>query len=61
MPVYFFQISNGNYAGIAENGVELADRAAAWDEMTEITPALTRRRGLPSAFHRLTSCTLQRA
>jgi len=35
MPVCFFQIRNGNYAGIAD-GIELADRTAACDEMTKV-------------------------
>jgi hypothetical protein len=35
MPVYYFRISNGPYSG-SSNRVELADEAAAWDEMTKV-------------------------
>jgi hypothetical protein len=36
MPIYYFKISDGNYAGMADNGIELFDRTAAWDEMTKV-------------------------
>jgi hypothetical protein len=32
----YFKISNGNYAGMEDYGIELFDRAAAWDEMTKV-------------------------
>jgi hypothetical protein len=35
MPVYYFRISMGPYSGAAER-VELADHAAAWDEMSRV-------------------------
>jgi hypothetical protein len=35
MPVYYFRISKGPYSGASER-VELADHAAAWDEMTKV-------------------------
>ena len=34
MPRYFFRIRNGRYSGASEKGIELADRNAAWQEMT---------------------------
>jgi hypothetical protein len=34
MPRYFFRIRNGRYSGASERGVELADDAAAWQELT---------------------------
>ena len=34
MPRYFFRIRNGRYSGASEKGIELADRNAAWEEMT---------------------------
>ena len=34
MPRYFFRIRNGRYSGASEQGVELADRNAAWQELT---------------------------
>ncbi len=34
MPRYFFRIRNGRYSGASEHGVELADHAAAWQELT---------------------------
>ena len=34
MPRYFFRIRNGRYSGASEHGVELADRNAAWQELT---------------------------
>jgi hypothetical protein len=35
MAGYFFRISNGPYSG-ASDRIELADHAAAWDEMTRV-------------------------
>lgn len=35
MPIYYFRISNGPYSG-ASDRIELADPAAAWDEMTKV-------------------------
>lgn len=34
MPLYFFRIRNGRYSGASEQGIELADRDAAWQELT---------------------------
>jgi hypothetical protein len=34
MPRYFFRIRNGRYSGASEKSIELADRNAAWQEMT---------------------------
>jgi hypothetical protein len=34
MPLYFFRIRNGRYSGASEQGIELADRDAAWRELT---------------------------
>jgi hypothetical protein len=36
MPLYFFRIQNGQYAGESDQGTELADRAAAWKELTSV-------------------------
>lgn len=36
MPLYFFRIRNGRYSGASEQGIELADRDAAWRELTGI-------------------------
>jgi len=34
MPLYFFRIRNGRYSGASEQGIELADHNAAWQELT---------------------------
>jgi hypothetical protein len=34
MPRYFFRIRNGRYSGSSEKSIELADRNAAWQELT---------------------------
>jgi Domain of unknown function (DUF6894) len=34
MPLYFFRIRNGRYSGASEQGIELADHDAAWQELT---------------------------
>jgi hypothetical protein len=34
MPRYFFRIRNGRYSGASEKSIELADRNAAWQELT---------------------------
>ena len=34
MPLYFFRIRNGRYSGASEQGIELADANAAWQELT---------------------------
>jgi hypothetical protein len=34
MPLYFFRIRNGRYSGASEQGIELADNNAAWEELT---------------------------
>ena len=36
MPLYFFRISNGRYAGASDQGSEFANREAAWAEMTKV-------------------------
>ena len=36
MPLYFFRISNGRYAGASEQGSEFESREAAWAEMTKM-------------------------
>ena len=36
MPLYFFRIRNGRYAGASELGTELPDRDAAWEELTSV-------------------------
>jgi hypothetical protein len=36
MPVYFFRIRNGRYSGASDHGTDLADRAAAWQELTRV-------------------------
>jgi hypothetical protein len=36
MPLYFFRISNGRYAGASDQGSEFESREAAWAEMTKV-------------------------
>ena len=36
MPLYFFRISTGRYAGASDQGSEFASREAAWTEMTKV-------------------------
>jgi len=36
MPLYFFRISHGRYAGASDQGTEFARREAAWVEMTKV-------------------------
>jgi len=36
MPLYFFRIENGLYSGTSDHGAELADRNAAWTELTSV-------------------------
>jgi hypothetical protein len=36
MPLYFFSIRNGHYSGVSDQGTELADRDAAWKELTSV-------------------------
>jgi len=36
VPVYFLQIGQGRYSGVADSGIEVADRDAAWMEMTKV-------------------------
>jgi hypothetical protein len=36
MPLYFFRIENGPYSGTSDHGAELADRNAAWKELTSV-------------------------
>ena len=36
MPLYFFRISNGKFAGVSDGIIDLVDRDAAWTEMTKV-------------------------
>jgi hypothetical protein len=36
MALYFFRIRNGQYSGMSAQGTELADREAAWTELTHV-------------------------
>jgi len=36
MPLFFFRIRNGRYSGASDSGMELADRDAAWRELTSV-------------------------
>jgi hypothetical protein len=36
MPLYFFRISHGQYAGASDQGTEFASREDAWSEMTKV-------------------------
>jgi hypothetical protein len=36
MPLFFFRIRNGHYSGASDSGIELADRDAAWRELTSV-------------------------
>ena len=36
MPLYFFRISQGRYAGAADQPYEFTDREAAWTEMKAV-------------------------
>jgi hypothetical protein len=36
MPLYFFRISHGRYAGASDQGSEFESREAAWTEMTRV-------------------------
>lgn len=36
MSLYFFRIRNGRYSGASDQGTELADRDAAWKELTNV-------------------------
>ncbi len=36
MPLFFFRIRNGRYSAASEHGIELADRDAAWRELTSV-------------------------
>ena len=36
MPVYFFSIQSGQYSGAPDHGAEIADRDAAWKELTSV-------------------------
>jgi hypothetical protein len=40
MPLYFFRIRNGGFSGASGHGIELADHAAAWAEMTKVCGGL---------------------
>ena len=37
MPLYFFRISHGHYAGASDQGSEFESREAAWTEMTQVS------------------------
>ena len=36
MPQFFFRIRDGQYSGGSDHGTELADRDAAWKELTSV-------------------------
>ena len=36
MPLYFFRISHGRYAGASDQGSVFVSREAAWSEMTNV-------------------------
>ena len=36
MPLYYFRIQKGQFSGAADQGTELADDDAAWEELTRI-------------------------
>ena len=36
VPLYYFRIRNGRFSGVSDNGFDLADRDAAWAEMTKV-------------------------
>lgn len=36
MPLFYFRICNGDYSGTSGEGFDLADRDAAWTEMTRV-------------------------
>jgi len=36
MPLFFFRIRNGRYSAASDSGIELADRDAAWRELTSV-------------------------
>jgi len=36
MPLYFFRISHGRYAGASDQGSEFESREAGWAEMTKV-------------------------
>lgn len=36
MPLYFFRISNGRFAGASDKGSEYESREAAWADMTKV-------------------------
>ena len=42
MSLYFFRIRNGEYSGASDQGTELADRDAAWKELTSIAAGMAR-------------------
>ena len=37
MPMYFFRISHGRYAGASDQGSEFESRDAAWAELTKVS------------------------
>jgi hypothetical protein len=36
MPLYYFRIRNGQFRGASDQGTELADDSAAWQELTRV-------------------------
>ena len=40
MPLYFFRISQGRYAGASDHPLEFEDREAAWTEMKAVSANL---------------------
>jgi hypothetical protein len=40
VPLYYFQISHGRFSGVADCGIDLPDRDAAWVEMAKVCGGL---------------------
>src|ERR1700681_2200792 len=36
MPLYYFRIRSGQFSGAGDQGIELADDRAAWDELARV-------------------------
>jgi len=55
MPLYYFRIRNGQYAGASDYGTECADRDAAWRELTsvcaDIVSGISRKLKVNSEWH----------
>jgi hypothetical protein len=42
MPLFFFRIRNGRYSGASDQGTELADRDAAWRQLSSFSADIVR-------------------